>query len=392
MKLRDNGFTLIEVLTVVAILALLAGLAVPRVFGQIEESRVTAAMTDCSTIGKALSLSMLSHDIVPAQNDIEYLRKWPDKNPWGGSYSLSSNDDYVANKYIRLGMTDVPEQSYQSLKGKMGDQVDRAKDGTVYMYIHGTGGSAGGEPGGPSVTPVSDYDVFDYVGYAGGNSIVRAGWKFVNSSSILYAVGNVSSKPNDVKQEEQVRQGQSVLPFPSFDKVLALRDFVCDEVHSGNYTIDSIDTVSNKSLRINGDLRISRTGVKFHNVTLYVTGNLVITGDASNTTFSNSTVYVGGAIEISKNNTIFDGSTLFVNQGLSTTEKLTLKNSFVAARGPVNATNSNNDLDNSLVIGYRDVTMSVNNLKGAVIAERDLVLAANELQYIPAVKTFLNPH
>jgi general secretion pathway protein G len=51
---RRGGFTLIEILVVVVILAVLAAVVVPAVLGRIKDARVSAAITDISNFKTAL--------------------------------------------------------------------------------------------------------------------------------------------------------------------------------------------------------------------------------------------------------------------------------------------------------------------------------------------------
>src|SRR5262245_38278226 len=58
---RRSGFTLIEIMVVVVILAILAALIVPKVMSRPDEARVVAARQDVATILQALKLYRLDN-------------------------------------------------------------------------------------------------------------------------------------------------------------------------------------------------------------------------------------------------------------------------------------------------------------------------------------------
>jgi general secretion pathway protein G len=58
-KNRQAGFTLIEVMVVIVILAILAGLVVPKVVGQSDKARVKTTETALSTTSNAVSYTHL---------------------------------------------------------------------------------------------------------------------------------------------------------------------------------------------------------------------------------------------------------------------------------------------------------------------------------------------
>lgn len=103
--IRSRGFTLIEVLVVVVILGILAGLIVPRIMDRPDQARMVAAKNDISAIMNALKLYRLDNGTYPSAEqglaalvrrpetgDIPrnwktggYLERLP-KDPWGSDY------------------------------------------------------------------------------------------------------------------------------------------------------------------------------------------------------------------------------------------------------------------------------------------------------------------
>lgn len=105
----DAGFTLIEMIVVLAIIALIAALIVPNVIGRPDQARVTVANADLRTISAALKMYRLDNadyptteqglaalavkptsSPVPANwNHDGYLDQVP-KDPWGKPYVYRS--------------------------------------------------------------------------------------------------------------------------------------------------------------------------------------------------------------------------------------------------------------------------------------------------------------
>ena len=102
-----QGFTLIEIMVVVLIIAIMAALIVPRVLNQQAQAKVTAAQADLSTLSGALQQFRLNCDRYPSQDeglnalltapsDLQgkwkgpYLEKKQIPNdPWGNSYQYT---------------------------------------------------------------------------------------------------------------------------------------------------------------------------------------------------------------------------------------------------------------------------------------------------------------
>ena len=102
---RPSGFTLIEVLVVVAILGILAAIVVPRILDRPDEAKRVAAKTDVSAIVQALKLYRLDNGFYPSTDQglaalVQrpasepspanwkaggYLERLP-KDPWGTDY------------------------------------------------------------------------------------------------------------------------------------------------------------------------------------------------------------------------------------------------------------------------------------------------------------------
>ena len=108
MRHRQSGFTLIEIMVVVVILAVLGALVVPNILGKVDTARITAAKTDIRSIGTALDLYRLDNFKYPtteqglgalvkqpADPTITnypaggYLKQIP-KDPWGNAYLYTS--------------------------------------------------------------------------------------------------------------------------------------------------------------------------------------------------------------------------------------------------------------------------------------------------------------
>jgi len=108
-KSRDAGFTLIEIMVVIAIIGILATLIVPKIMGRPDEARATAAKHDVGTLVQAFKLYRLDigrypsteqgvralvekHTSEPVPQNWKaggYLDSIP-KDPWGNPYQFAN--------------------------------------------------------------------------------------------------------------------------------------------------------------------------------------------------------------------------------------------------------------------------------------------------------------
>lgn len=116
---RDGGYTLIELLIVIAILAVLAAILIPNFVRSRASSLLAAAQVDLRNIGTALDLYYNENQLYPDQAAWEatletgrYIRTVPvspiDKASYGYQTS-AGRDNYVLydgpNKYTQAGVT-----------------------------------------------------------------------------------------------------------------------------------------------------------------------------------------------------------------------------------------------------------------------------------------------
>jgi general secretion pathway protein G len=85
---RSAGFTLLELLVVMVIIGLLAGLVAPRYFDQIGKSNTKVAKAQINSLGKALDQYRLDVGVYPTTEEgLEALVTKPQNEPhWSGPY------------------------------------------------------------------------------------------------------------------------------------------------------------------------------------------------------------------------------------------------------------------------------------------------------------------
>jgi general secretion pathway protein G len=126
---RTKGFTLIEVMVVVVILAILAAIIVPRILKRPAQARIVAARQDILSIQNALSLYKLDNGFYPTTSQgIKALVKKPGSSPvpqnWAaGGYLKKVPVDPWGNQYHYMhpgkhGSVDIWSNGAPSDSGK----------------------------------------------------------------------------------------------------------------------------------------------------------------------------------------------------------------------------------------------------------------------------------
>jgi general secretion pathway protein G len=105
MRNRQSGFTLIEIMVVVVILAVLGALVVPKILENVDKARVTRAQSDIRAIETALDLYRLDNFKYPTtEQGLQALVKQPSDptitNYRSGGYLPSLPKDPWNNTYI----------------------------------------------------------------------------------------------------------------------------------------------------------------------------------------------------------------------------------------------------------------------------------------------------
>jgi len=113
-----GGFTLIEILVVIIVIGLLAGLVGPRILGRVSEAKTATARTQIELMGVALDNYRLDNGAYPTTEQGlpalqekparepaslnwrgPYLKKTVPLDPWGRAYSYTSPGEHSPGGY-----------------------------------------------------------------------------------------------------------------------------------------------------------------------------------------------------------------------------------------------------------------------------------------------------
>ena len=127
--LRQDGFTLIEIMVVVIIIGLLAAIVAPNVIGRVDDAQITRAKADIGQIESALKFYRLDNFAYPtSEQGLEALVTKPNdpnvKNWKAGGYLDRVPKDPWGNPYLYL---------------------NPGNNGEIDVYTLGADGRPGGE-------------------------------------------------------------------------------------------------------------------------------------------------------------------------------------------------------------------------------------------------------
>lgn len=123
VKKRAQGFTLIEVMVVVLILAILAAVVAPKLLSKPEEARIARAKSDIQSIETSMDLYRMDNFAYPStaegiqslitkpggasKNWSQYLKREP-IDPWGNPYKYANPGKDGGVDIYSLGPDRVP--------------------------------------------------------------------------------------------------------------------------------------------------------------------------------------------------------------------------------------------------------------------------------------------
>lgn len=138
MKNNNKGFSLVELIITIAIMAILVGVMAPQLIKYIEKSRVTADQHLLDAIYDAVVYAYVDPDVAADPNSLDIYDRLSDPNNPLILEELYTNSNFVASKFYEevrstLGWDDLSQATYLSF-------LKSTHDGTnahIYLYYQG---------------------------------------------------------------------------------------------------------------------------------------------------------------------------------------------------------------------------------------------------------------
>ena len=136
-----RGFTLIEILVVITVIAILASLVTPMVFRNVGDAKVSAAKAQVEILGLALDAYRLDNDYYPSTaQGLEALRRLPAGEPaarnWRGPYLRKAVPlDPYGRPYVYRSPGEVNAESYDLVSlGRDGQPGGTGEDADITSW------------------------------------------------------------------------------------------------------------------------------------------------------------------------------------------------------------------------------------------------------------------
>jgi general secretion pathway protein G len=146
VRSRARGFTLIEILVVITVIAILASLVTPMVFRNVGDAKTSAARAQIEILGLALDAYRLDNDYYPSSTQgLEALRTLPTGEPtvrnWRGPYLKKPVPlDPWGRPYTYRSPGQANPDSYDLLSlGRDGHEGGSGEDADLTSWSNGSG-------------------------------------------------------------------------------------------------------------------------------------------------------------------------------------------------------------------------------------------------------------